>query len=153
MMQVKTKVFGEIEIAEDKIIYFPNGIIGFPELNRFTLLYDEEKGLSSGIRWLQPIDEPQFAMPVMDPLIVAQNYNPVIEEALLKNIGNVTADNLLVLVTISIPSDITKMSVNLQGPIIVNVDDRKACQIITETDKFPVKYMIFELLQQRKVGE
>ena len=38
MMKINTKIFGEIDIAEDKIILFENGIVGFPELKRFALL-------------------------------------------------------------------------------------------------------------------
>ena len=68
-MKINTKVFGEVEIADDKIIHFPSGIVGFPELTEFTLLHDEEKGAGS-IHWLQSIQEPGFAMPVMDPLLV-----------------------------------------------------------------------------------
>ena len=44
-MQIKTKVFGEITIDDDKIIDFPNGIVGFPDLVQFTLIHDEEKGI------------------------------------------------------------------------------------------------------------
>ena len=60
-MKIATKIFGEIEIADDKIIVFPNGIIGFPDLNRFSLMYDKDKG-SHNIQWLQSLDEPAFAM-------------------------------------------------------------------------------------------
>lgn len=152
-MLINTKVFGEVEITDDKIITFPGGIIGFPELRRFTLLHDEEKGVNAGIRWLQSLEEPGFAMPVMDPLAVKEDYNPEIDDELLTGIGQVTPDNLLVLVTVRVPSDLTQMSVNLQGPIIINVDNRKACQIIVDADAYPVRFPIYELLQSRKAGE
>ena len=54
-MKIETKIFGEIEIADDKIITFENGIIGFPDLKKFALLHDEEKGTDAGIRFLQLI--------------------------------------------------------------------------------------------------
>ena len=60
---------------------------------------------------------------------------------------------MLVLVTVTVPSDLTKMSVNLQGPIIINADTKKACQIIAEGEGYDVKYPIYELLQSRKAGE
>lgn len=151
-MIINTKVFGEVEITEDKIITFPGGIIGFPELKRFTLLHDEEQGVSAGIRWLQSLEEPGFAMPVMDPLVVKPDYNPEVNDELLSGIGELTADNLLVLVTVKVPSDLTQMSVNLQGPIVINVDERKACQIILDTDTYPVRFPIYEILQSRKAG-
>lgn len=152
-MRVNTRLFGEIEIADEKIITFPNGIIGFADMTKFTLIFDEEQGSSAGIRWLQSLDEPGFAMPVMDPLTVKEDYNPEVDDELLKNIGNVNADNILVLVTVTVPSDLTKMSVNLQGPIIINVDECKACQVIVDAEGCPVKYPIYEILQARKAGE
>lgn len=152
-MKVNTRLFGEIEIAEEKIITFPNGIIGFADMTKFTLIFDEEQGSTAGIRWLQSLDEPGFAMPVMDPLTVKEDYNPEVDDELLKNIGNVTADNVLVLVTVTVPSDLTKMSVNLQGPIIINVDECKACQVIVDAEGCPVKYPIYDILQARKAGE
>ena len=57
-MKINTKIFGEIEISEDKIVTFRNGIIGFPELRRFALLHDEERGTNAGIRFLQSLEEP-----------------------------------------------------------------------------------------------
>lgn len=152
-MRVNTRLFGEIEIADEKIITFPNGIIGFPDMKKFTMIYDEEQGTGAGIRWLQSMDEPAFAMPVMDPLVVKADYNPEVEDEILKNIGTLTPDNTLVLVTVTVPSDLTKMSVNLQGPIIINVDERKACQVIVDTAEYPVKYPIYDVLQARKAGE
>lgn len=152
-MKISTRIFGEIEIADEKIITFDNGIIGFPDMKRFTLLHDEEKGTGVGIRFLQSIDEPGFAMPVLDPLIVKADYDPEVDDELLLSAGNLNEENILVLVTVSIPSDLTKMSVNLQGPIVINVEEHKACQIIVDGNLYPVKFPIYEILQARKAGE
>lgn len=152
-MNIKTKAFGEVEIAEDKIITFENGIIGFPELKKFTLLHDEEQGAGAGIRFLQSIDEAGFAMPVMDPLLVKPDYDPEVDDELLAGLGTLTDENILVLVTVTIPSDLTQMSVNLQGPVVINVDERKACQLIVESSAYPVKFPIYEVFKSRKGGE
>ena len=151
-MKINTKIFGEIEIAEDKIITFASGIIGFPELKRFALLHDDEKGADVGIRYMQSLEEPGFAMPVMDPLIVKPDYDPEVSDELLASAGDITVDNILVLVTVSVPSDLTKMSGNLQGPFIINVEEHKACQVIVENGDYPVKFPIYELLQAGKAG-
>ena len=152
-MRINTRLFGEIEVSEDKIITFPGGIIGFPEMQNFTLIFDEEKGTNAGIRWMQSLDEIGFALPVMDPLVVKENYNPEVDDELLKGLGNIGPDNLLVLVTVTVPADLTKMTVNLQGPIVINVEERKACQVIVEGEDFPVKYPIYDILKARKDGE
>ena len=149
-MVIKTRVFGEIEIDDSKIITFSNGIIGFPDLKKFTLLYDTEK--TGGIKWLQSLDEPAFAMPVMDPLYVKENYNPVVDDELLKPLGKLDPEEILVLVTATVPKDLTQMSVNLQAPIIVNAENKTGCQIIIDNEggEFPVKFMVYDILQEKK---
>ena len=106
-----------------------------------------------GIRFLQSIEEPSFALPVMDPLLVKEDYDPQVNDELLAGVGELTPENILVLVTVTVPADLTKMTVNLQGPFVINVDERKACQIIAEGNEYPVKFPIYDILQARKAGE
>ena len=150
-MRIETRLFGTIDIAEEKIIHFPEGIIGFPDCKDFTLIFDEEKGNKKSISWLQSIDESVFALPVMDPLLIKEDYHPMVEEELLAVLGELTTENTFILVTVTVPEQIENMSVNLQAPIIINADTRKACQIIV-SDDYPVKYKIYELLKARKAG-
>lgn len=151
-MQINTRIFGEVEISDEKIITFENGIIGFPDMKKFALIHDEDVGQGAGIRYMQSLDEAGFAMPVMDPLIVKPDYDPEVEDELLTGLGDVTGENLLVLVTVSVPADLTKMSVNLRGPLIINVDTHRACQVIIDSSDFPVKFPIYEILQSGKAG-
>ena len=153
-MKAATRLFGEIEIDESKIITFEDGIIGFPDMKKFTLIFDEEKEGRPSISWLQSMDEPEIAFPVMDPLFVCETYNPSGEDELLKNIGTVKEDNLYVLVTVTVPQDIKELAVNLKAPIVINTDTRKASQIIVEDD-LPVRYRIYEILEEakKKAGE
>lgn len=148
-MKLTTRIFGEVEIEDSKIINFPNGIIGFPDLKKFTLMFDEDKGIGA-IKWLQSIEEPDFAMPVMDPLIVCPNYNPQVDKEILSDIGDLKDDDLLVLVTVTVPRILEKMTVNLKGPFIINTADMKATQSIIDNDEYPVKFPIFDILQKSK---
>ncbi len=153
-MKIETRVFGTIEIDDSKIIHFPAGIIGFPEMTDFALVHDEEKGKDVPIRWLQSLQEAQFAMPVMDPLLVSDDYNPEVEDELLNPIGPLNQDETLVLVTVSVPKDLSRMSVNLQAPIIINAENKKAAQVIVNTEVYPIKFYIYDILQRmKKEGE
>lgn len=145
---INTKLFGEIEVDEDKKITFVQGIIGFPDLKDFLLIHDSDS--KGGIRWMQSIQEPNFAMPVIDPLTVCPDYNPSIEDELLKPMGDISEENTLVLVTITVPHDITKMTVNLKAPIVINGENRKANQIITDDEQYSVKFPIYEVLKAMK---
>lgn len=152
-MKIKTKLFAEIEVDESKIITFVNGIVGFPELKDFLLIHDSEK--ESSISWLQSIQEPAFAMPVINPLVIVPDYNPEIEDELIKPIGISGPEEMLVLVTITVPAEIEKMSINLRAPIIISGETRKACQVIADGEQYAVKYSIYDILMaaKEKAGE
>lgn len=148
-MKLTTRVFGEVEVDDNKIIDFPNGIIGFPDLKRFTLMHDEGESAST-IKWLQSIDEPEFALPVLDPLIVCPDYKPIVDKNGITEIGELDDQEILVLVTVTVPHDLTKMTVNLMGPIIINTKEMKASQIIVDNEEYPVKFPIYDILKKNK---
>ncbi len=148
-MKANTRIFGEIEIAEDKIITFPNGMVGFPDMKHFTIIRDAEK-VAGGIMWFQSMDEPSFAMPVLVPNEIVPDYNPTINDEYLIKLGELTDDNTYVLVTVRVPKDITQMSINLKGPIIINTDTLVAEQVVVEDEEYKLNYMIYDILKERK---
>lgn len=154
-MKVTTRLFGEIDIADDKIVTLDRGIIGFPDLKKFTLIYDNEKGDdSNSIMWFQSLDEPQFAMPVVVPTTIIPDYNPTINDELLSPLGKLNPFNTYVLTTIKVPSDPTQMTVNLKAPIVINTDNLKAGQLIVEDDldcRFPI-YDILKAAKEQQEG-
>lgn len=149
-MKANTRLFGTIDIADDKVITMEKGMIGFPELNHFALIFDEEKGQKpTSIMWLQSMDDPDIAFPVMNPHAVKEDYQPNVNEEIVAPLGELTADNAYILVTVTVPKKVEDFSVNLKAPIVINMDNKKGVQLIVEDD-YPVKYMIYELLKQKK---
>lgn len=148
-MKANTRLFGEIEIADDKIIKFEQGIIGFPDMKHFALIFDEEKGEEAVIKWLQSMDEPEFAMPVVEPDDILDSYTPTVSDDLLLPLGDLTQNNTFILVTVTVPKMIEDLSVNLKAPIVINTDNNKGSQLIVE-DELDVRYKIYEILQARK---
>ena len=148
-MKAKTRLFGTIEINDGKIITLENGMIGFPTMVNFTLIFDAEKGKKSNILWLQSMDEPDIAFPVIDPVTIKEDYNPTVNDELLQPLGEFTTENTFVVVTVTVPPDIKEMAVNLKAPIIINTATNRGAQIIVEDD-LPIKYKIYELLKRRK---
>ena len=148
-MKVNTRLFGEVDIADDKIITLDKGIVGFPDLKRFTLIYDTEKDDKTAIMWFQSLDEPQFAMPVAVPGDIIPEYNPTVNDELLEPLGELNEDNLYVLVTVKVPKNIEDMTINLKAPIIINTDTLRGGQLIVEDD-YEVRYPVYEILKAAK---
>ena len=141
---------GKIEIEDDKIITLEKGMIGFPDLNHFALIYDEEKEKKyNSIMWLQSMDDPDIAFPVMMPHIVKEDYNPNVSEEMIAPLGKLTPENTYILVTVTVPKNIEDFSVNLKAPVVINMDNRKGVQMIVEDD-YPVKYKVYDVLKAKK---
>ncbi len=152
-MKVETRLFGSIDIADDKLIHFAGGLVGFPQLTDFALIHDESDSCGEGIQWLQSMQEGTFALPVVNPLQIVETYDPIVEDELLSPLGEIKMEDMLVLVTITVPEDITKMTINLKGPIVINTDNGIARQVIAENDGLSSKFPIYDILKARKDGE
>lgn len=152
-MVIKTKCFGDVDVAPEKIIHFENGLMGFEEFKEYTILFDSEKKANKTIMWLQSVEEQALALPVVDPMIISEVYNPVVEDELLSSVGEFAEDDMLILVTLTVPSDITKMTANYKAPIIINAGTLKGIQLIAENEEYLVKQPVYDILKARKDGE
>lgn len=150
-MKVNTRLFGEIDVAEDRIISFTTGIMGFEKYVHYTLIFNAEK--KGNIMWLQSLDEPELAFTVMDPMKIVPEYNPVVEDEWLAPLGEVeTEDDYFLLSVVTVPSDLTKMTANLKAPIVINMKTMKACQIIVNNDDYQVRYNVYDCVKKMKEG-
>ncbi len=149
-MVVKTKFFGEVKIDDAKILDFPNGIIGFENFKQFAIIYDVEDESENKISWLQSVEEPALALPVVDPLAIVAEYSPMIEDELLKPLGNPADEDLLCLLVMTVPSDMTKVTANLKAPVIINSKTNKGVQLIVDNADYPVKFNVYESVQKMK---
>lgn len=149
-MLVKTRYFGEKDLPDEKIITLEKGLLGFDQYRKYTILYDCEKEGGTNISWFQSVDEPSLALPVINPLIVKEDYNPTVEDELLVGLGDLNDDNLVILITMTVPTDLEKMTVNLKAPIIINADTRKGAQVIVENQDYEVRYKVYDILKEKK---
>ena len=81
-MDLLTTQFGKIQIDEENILEFRDGLAGFEEYKRFIIVSDKDL---YPIFWLVSIDEPSLEFPIVNPFLFIPDYNPDIE---LKDEGN-----------------------------------------------------------------
>ncbi|MCF6096387.1 flagellar assembly protein FliW [Thermovorax subterraneus] len=138
-MKIKTKFFGEIEVVEEKIINFPDGIIGFEDLKRFVLI--DHPGCDA-IKWLQSVDEEGFALPVVEPVGFFPDYAPVLCESDLRKLKLGSVEDAVVLTVLTVPQEVEKTTVNLKGPIVLNPLERLGAQLIAENSEYMIKHPV-----------
>ena len=147
---IKTKPFGEIEVQDEQVLDFPEGILGFDFVDKFVLL--EEK--DSPFLWLQAFTEPELAFVMVSPLQFMAEYSLVISQTDLDDVEAASPEELSVFAIVTIPShDPADMTANLQGPVIINMQKRKGKQAISLSDKYRVRHKIMEEMHSRAQRE
>ena len=127
---------GNIEVKEEKIINFKNGLLGFEEQKKFIIL--DHPGTDT-IKWLQSIEDKDLALPLINPAHFFPNYSPRIPLDDLKDLKIKTPQDAVVLCVISIPQDIKKAVVNLKAPVIINPTKRLADQLIAQNPEYNIR--------------
>jgi flagellar assembly factor FliW len=138
---IKTKL-GEREIARDSIIYFPHGLIGLDDKREFVLLQVRE---SSPFLLLQCVTDPRLGLLVADPYPFLPDYDITLEGAVKKTLRVDTADEVAVLVTVTIPRNKPdETTLNLSGPIILNTKERLGLQAPQIDPNHPTHYRLLD---------
>lgn len=148
-MKIMTTRFGEVEVKDDKVLHFPEGVIGFHSLRRFVLLGKE----SQLVMWLQSVDNPKIAFIVVNPFLFEPEYNPKITEEDLQFLQVEDSNDLHILAIIVVPEDPHKMTANLLGPIVVNTKKKVGKQVILLEGNYSVKHPIVKGSPQVAVKE
>lgn len=140
-MEIKTTRFGQVEIDENLILTLPEGILGFEDCKRYIILdhFDKE----SPFKWFQSTDDPSLAFVITDPLLFVPEYRAKVSKEEIKNIKLADASKAVIVVIVNIKRDHSEITVNLQGPIVINPEKKLAKQIIIRESDYSVRHVIF----------
>jgi flagellar assembly factor FliW len=135
-VEVHSSRFGSFAVPTDRVLRFPEGLVGFPNYHRFVIVEHTRPG---PLRWLLCLDEPDLAFAVADPAEFFPDYGA---EALgCADLGH--RDDLVVFAIVTIPRERpVAMSANLMAPLVVNVGTREARQVILDTDLYSTRHLL-----------
>jgi flagellar assembly factor FliW len=133
--------FGELSVAEERVITFPGGILGFPDAKRYVIL-DYEGDVP--FKWLQSVDDPALAFLVAVPTVVKPDYSLCLKKADLTDLGECNDEDMAILAILTVPEGNPKgMTANLRGPLVINAATMKGKQVVLQDDNYPIRYPIF----------
>jgi flagellar assembly factor FliW len=130
-MRVAGTRFGEIELEDGKAIVFPRGLIGFPDARRYVLL---EPSAQRKVAWLQSLDTPELAFPVVDGALIGASYpNPA--PAKLAHEAGIGESELAVLVVVAAQKG-KGLVANLLAPLVVDLESRSGAQVVLDPREY-----------------
>ena len=139
-MKVSTTRFGELEVDKKDIIQFQEGLLGFENLTKFFIVDPGDKTL---ILWLQSINEPNVAFPILEPKIFDANYVAKLLPAELQSLGLENIQQASIYAILTIPQNIREISANLKAPIVINNETKTARQIVLQDSKLEVRAPVY----------
>lgn len=145
-MLLKTKNFGEINIEEDKILTFPEGIPGFEELTKYVIIQNPDESMP--FQWLQSLENGELTFVIINPFIFKSDYDFQIPQHIVEKLDIKQPEDINVFNIVIIPEDIGKMTANLQAPIIINTKNNKGKQIILDNTNYQTKHYILEEIKK-----
>ncbi len=137
VISVRSSRFGELEVPADRVLHFPQGLIGFPKARRFVIL-DHRPG--SPFKWMLCLEQPDLAFAVAEPARMVPDYEAPLAFA-ARTLGTDPADVAL-FVIVTIPPDPTAMTVNLMAPVVVDVRTRRSRQLVLEDGRCDPSYRV-----------
>jgi flagellar assembly factor FliW len=146
-MDVRTTRFGVIQIAEDRVITFPKGLLGFPLAKRYCLL---EPGEDACFFWLQSLDEPSLAFVVTDPALFVAEYSVPIRPEQMGELALASLEDAQVFVIVNkVDSTLTG---NLQGPLVINTITRSGEQMVLAEKRWTTRHPLVRVTEPARAA-
>lgn len=124
-MKWSNKQFGEFEYLPEHVLMFPDGLIGFEQLQKYILINDED---SQPFLWLVSLEDADVSFPVIAPHAFVADYD--------KELHKKPEETILTIV--SLREKMEDSTVNLRSPIIIAQSIGR--QVVLENDAYPFQH-------------
>ena len=128
-MKFQSLTFGDIEIADDTVYTFKEGIPGLRSITQYTIIESDE---TAPFNWLQACESPYLSLMMLDPVLIDPEYNVPLNPEYSRVLGEFTPDDIAIRVLIVVPEDPKNMTANMLAPILFNTRTRKGAQVVVE---------------------
>ncbi len=138
---IETTRFGSVAFDVRDVVTLEEGFLGFPDSRRFIVLQHKE---GSPFCWLQSVDVGDLAFLVIDPAHYVADYAPEMPNEVAKQLEIDEDTPRLVYTIVTIPKgNPNGLTLNLAGPILINLENRLAKQVVVEDNRYPIRYQVF----------
>jgi flagellar assembly factor FliW len=135
-VQVASDRFGALDVDDERILEFDEGLLGFPDARRFALIDSHDTGV---YYWLQSVDDPALAFLTVVPWPFFPDYEPDLSDDEQGALALRAASEAMVLCLLTVQRESQAITANLLGPLVVNSTTRKGRQVVLAESGYPVR--------------
>lgn len=138
----------ENNIECEKTINFIDGIPGFEEYKKFVIVNNADE--KNPFHRLQSVEDEELSFIIINPFIFKHDYEFDLPDWFIKKLEIESEQDLAIYTIVVVPGDITKMTANLLGPIIINTKNMTGKQIVLDDKRYTTKYLIIDEQKNRQ---
>lgn len=136
---IRSAVLGDLVVSPERIIEFEDGLVGRSDLRSFVVLESPEEGLY----WMQSADHETLVFLLADPFRHCPGYEVHLRPSDLRDLAIDAEHDVLLLSMVTLPKRPGAMAtINLQGPIAINVSGGLAKQVVIGSSEFGVRHTV-----------
>jgi flagellar assembly factor FliW len=125
---VRSERLGDLDVEDDKLLVFPDGLLGFPGDHHFVLVEIDD---GTSYRWLQSVDDPALSFLTVIPWAFFPDYEPEIDATTEQELGLKEPTDAIVLCIVTVRQDSPDpVTANLLGPLIIGTTSRLGRQVV-----------------------
>ena len=144
-MIVQSLRLGEIEVSKDKLITMERPVLGFEKYKQFCLVEIEEV---KPFLWLQSVDEPSISFLVVNPRLFMSDYKIEINSKEIAELKIQDVNSVETYVVVTLADKAENITANMQGPILINTENKLGKQLVLVNTDYDVKYHFMNYLPQ-----
>ncbi|MDR1220164.1 MAG: flagellar assembly protein FliW [Treponema sp.] len=149
-MRVNTKFLGEIDIDDQQKVFFPKGLYGFEKCAEFAIFNTGQPPFY----YFQSLENKDVCFILLDPFLFRPDYEVDIAQEEMSVIGIQEPEQAAVFVIATIPGDGGAITANLQGPLVINEETRRGCQIVLTDPRWKTRHdIVTERAESRMDGQ
>jgi len=141
IMRIDTSRFGPLEVSTQIIIRMTKPVLGFEQYRKYVIVETED---FEPFKWFQSVDNPDLAFVVVNPLLFFPDYTIEVNPKEIEELEVGDVADIVTYAIVTIPQDYTKMTVNLQGPLLINTRTRLAKQLVLVNSRHGIRHRLFE---------
>ncbi|GGE36209.1 flagellar assembly factor FliW [Pullulanibacillus camelliae] len=140
-MQIQTKYFGPLDVDQENVIRFANGVPGFPEEKAFIFLPLEA---DSVYQIMQSTQTPALAFVTVSPFMFFKDYSVELSETVIEALNIEKEQDVYISVILTLKKPFKASTANLVAPVIVNLREKQGKQVVLDGTSYHTKHPIFQ---------
>ncbi len=133
-----------LPVHSENVFHFPEGVPAFEHIKEFVFVCKPD---TTPFLFMHALDPADISFVCIDPFLICKDYKPRISESDVGFLHLDKPEDVLLLGIVTVHPDMHKTTVNLQGPIAINMQACIGKQIICENQSHPVRYLVWDALE------